>query len=179
MTGRHPLERSLGVTSKTLLDAISRSNRILVAVKGAIAQEQLRRKLGTLRTNGRIANFDSIDKDGQPDFKVRYRGRDYLIECKNVQKKLRLGEMTVDFMKTRYAKTKGPSTRFYAASEFDILAACLFNQTGKWEFLFIPTRMLGRHPKYSTRLDSKVSLGNSKRYFRFWRDSLIAALNLV
>ena len=33
-------------------------------------------------------------------------------------------------------------------TEFEILAACLFNQNGRWEFLFIPTDKLQRRPEY-------------------------------
>lgn len=179
MRRRHGLEKKLRVSSKTVMDAIARSNRILVAVKGAIAQEQLRRYLNRLRAKRGITSFSSIDEDGRPDFRVCYRGKEYFVECKNVQKTARDGEMTVDFMRTRYAKTKKPSARFYQASEFDILAACLFNQTGKWEFKFIGTRFLDSHPKYAKRLDSKVSLGKSKKYFRRWRVSLPAALRSV
>lgn len=176
---RHRLEKELRLSWTTVMEAIARSNRILVAVKGAIAQEQLRRHLSRLRAQRRITSFSPIDKDGKPDFQVSYRGSQHLVECKNVQKTLKNGEMTVDFMRTRYAKTKNPSARFYNASEFDILAACLFNQTGKWEFKFIPTTLLDPHPTYPKRLDSKLSLGKSKTYYRHWRLSLPAALRLA
>lgn len=179
MAKRHTLERKLNVSSRSILDAIRRSNRILVAVKGAVAQERLRIYLKRKKASGVIEEFESIDADGQPDFRVRYRGRNYLVECKNVQKTMRRGEMTVDFMKTRYAKTKKPATRFYGPSDFHVLAACLFNQTGKWEFRFIPTTRLPRHPRYRSRLDSRVSLGSSTRYYRFWRHKLEEALGLV
>lgn len=179
MAMRHPIEQALKVPARLILDAVRANNRILIAVKGAVAQETLRRLLDRLVRAGSIERFEQIDADGQPDFRVSYRGRHYLIECKNVQRTTRRGEMTVDFMKTRYAKTRKPSTRFYSASDFHVLAACLFNQTGKWEFRFIPTRRLRRHPRYKSRLDSRVSLGPSTRYYRYWRDRLEAALQSV
>jgi hypothetical protein len=86
--------------------------------------------------------------------------------------------MAIDFMRTRYAVTEGPENRFYRPSEFHILAACLFNQTGRWEFRFIPAARLGRHPRHRGRLDNRVSLGPSKAYFRLWTDDLPAALRM-
>lgn len=167
------------VPGRLILDSVARSNRILVAVKGAVAQECLRRHLRRLRHSGAIQDFAPIDADGQPDFRVRYRGGEYLVECKNVQKSTRRGEMTVDFMKTRYAKTENPSGRFYKKSDFHVLAACLFNQTGIWEFRFIPTAKLPRHPRYPSRLSSRVSLGPSTKYYRVWSERLETTLRLV
>ena len=175
----HPLERAFGLPAHTILDVLQRSNRLFVAVKGGIAQEHLRRKLASLRKAGRIASFESIDRDGQPDFRVIYRGRQFLIECKNVRRTLSRREMAIDFMRTRYAATEGPENRFYRPSEFHILAACLFNQTGRWEFKYIPTARLSRHPRHRGRLDNRVSLGPSKKYFRLWTDDLPAALRMV
>lgn len=179
MADSHSLERALGLSARAILDAIKRNNRILVAVKGAVAQERLRYRLSRLKISGAIQDFGSLDADGKPDFWVRFRGREYLVECKNVQKQLRRGEMTVDFMRTRYQKTGKPSARFYSESEFQVLAACRFNQTRKWDFRFIATTKLDRHPRYRSRLDNRVSLGASKRYYMQWRDDLPSVLRIV
>lgn len=179
MPRKHRLEKMFSLSAKSILDVVQKNNRCLVAVKGAVAQEHLSRNLKRLKARDVLRDFASIDRDGQPDFWVQYRGRRYLVECKNVQKTKRRGEMTVDFMRTRYARTKKPATRFYDPKEFHVLAACLYNQTGKWQFEFIPTNYLHRHPRYRSRLDSRVSLGQSTRYHRFWRDNLPAALDLV
>lgn len=175
----HRLEKVFRLSANTILHVIERNNRLFVAVKGAVAQEHLARKLRTLRVKGLLQDFGSIDKDGQPDFWIGYRRHKYLVECKNVQKTTRHGEMTVDFMRSRYSKTKSPSTRFYHPDEFHVLAACLYNQTGKWQFRFIPTQRLPRHPRYRSRLDSRISLGPSTRYYRYWQDNLLRALSLV
>ena len=47
--------------------------------------------------------------------------------------------------KTRNSKD-GTPTRGYRTDEFDILAACLFNQTREWEYLYVATRSLHRRP---------------------------------
>lgn len=179
MAYSHQLERRFGLPARSILDAINSSNRTLVAVKGAVAQEQLKRYLRGLKRSRAIQDFGSVDVDGKPDFWVKFRGRKYLIECKNVQKNLRRGEMTVDFMRTRYQKTGKPSARFYSKSEFEVLAACVFNQTGEWNFRFIATARLDRHPSYADRLTNKVSLGPSTRYHKHWQDDLRSALKMV
>ncbi len=162
-----------------ILDVIKSSNRTLIAVRGVIAQEHLRRYLETLKRKGVLSAYNAIDQDGKPDFLVVYKGREYLIECKNVQKTMRRSEVTVDFMRTRYAKTDGPQGRFYKTSEFQILAACLYNQLGIWKFKFISTDRLSLHPAYPDRLDNKVSLGPSSAYYALWRDELPSALDMV
>ncbi len=144
-----------------------------------MAQEHLRRYLDHTKNKGLIADYRTIDEDGKPDFAVIYRGREYLIECKNVQKTMRKSEVTVDFMRTRYAKTEGPQGRFYKISEFQVLAACMYNQLGVWTFKFISTDRLSPHPQYVDRLDNKVSLGASTAYYSSWQDDLCAALDMV
>ncbi len=179
MDGKHPLEEMFALPATAILDAIHRNNRLLVAVKGGIAQEHLRVYLQGLREARRVTDFGSHIEEPASDFWVLFENNRYLIECKNVQKTLRRGEITIDFMKTRYAKTVGPQGRFYKPSEFQVLAACLFNQTKKWEFRFIPTTKLPRHRAYRGRIDNRVSLGNSTPYFEHWQEDLVAALRMV
>ena len=55
----------------------------------------------------------------------------------------------VEIQKTRNSKD-GTNTRSYRVNHFDILAVCLFNQTGKWEFVFINVKDLEKvdgHPE--------------------------------
>ncbi|SPD88501.1 protein of unknown function [Micropruina glycogenica] len=46
--------------------------------------------------------------------------------------------------KTRASKGD-PASRFYAVDSFDVVAACLFSATGKWEFRYGRTATLQRH----------------------------------
>ena len=57
----------------------------------------------------------------------------------------------VELQKTRNSKD-GTNTRGYKRTEFDILAACLFNHTKRWEYLFICT------PKLQVRPDARTFL---------------------
>ncbi len=180
MTSRpHQLEELFRLSATEILDVVLRNNRTLMNLKGAVAQEHLRRHLKELVQEGKIGSFDSIDQEGKPDFKVRYRNRDFLIECKNVQKARRKsGEMTVDFMRTRNPIGK-PWLRYYSPEEFDILAACTFNQTQEWKFRFLPTKFLSPHPQFAQQLNNKVILGPSQEYFKYWTEDLIVALDVL
>lgn len=75
----------------------------------------------------------------KPDFSVRYRGSEpILIECKNVLRQtLADGTIKVDFQKTRASKGD-PCSRFYKASDFQVLAACLHPCTEKVGLQFPP-----------------------------------------
>ena len=85
-----------------------------------------------------------------PDFEV-FKGKHRLVvECKNV----RSGDghagdnwATVELQKTRGGlDAQGRKTRGYRVGHFDILGACLFNQTGKWAFRFVQAQDLARRP---------------------------------
>ncbi len=47
----------------------------------------------------------------------------------------------LEVQKTRNSKD-GSNTRSYRIDEFDLVAACLFNQVGKWDYLFAATKKL-------------------------------------
>lgn len=105
-----------------------------------------------------IEGFDQMDRDGYPDFEVRYGDQTFLVECKNVEKPKTQSpseRITVDFQRTRNQRL-GPERRFYRPDEFHILAACLWNRTGHWAFVYIATRNLPQHPRYSDRIYNRV-----------------------
>ena len=150
MSGRHPVEDLLNASASDILSAIQRGFRALVDVKGKLAEYFLFQKLEQLRERGVIESVEWLDKDGQPDFFIRVGGHTLRVECKNV----RSGEderyhdpeaYKVELQKTRNSKD-GTPTRGYRIDEFDVLAACLFNQTHEWEYLYVATRRLHRRP---------------------------------
>ena len=122
-------------------------------VKGKLAELYLYRRLEALASEGSISDLEWLDLDGAPDFRLIYQGRRLKVECKNVRGKqavYRLGPhkglFKVEIQKTRTGidpKT-GKNTRGYPVDHFDVLAACLFNQTGRWEYLFAASRRLNR-----------------------------------
>ena len=150
MSGRHEVEDLLNASAADILSAIHRGFRSVVDVKGKLAEYFLSQKLEELRKHRVIESVEWLDKDGQPDFFIRVGGRTLRVECKNV----RSGEnglyrnpkaYKVELQKTRNSKD-GTPTRGYRIEEFDVLAACLFNQTHEWEYLYIATRRLERRP---------------------------------
>lgn len=136
----HELEKKFNASSYDILEAISAGFRAQVDVKGKLAELYLSRNLDRFREEGLIEGYIWSDKDGEPDFIVMYHGREYVIECKNLRsgkegKYKKNPAYKVEVQKTRNSKDGSP-TRSYSVDHFDILAVCMFNQTGKWEFLY-------------------------------------------
>ena len=154
----HELESQFGLPASDILNVIKQHNRCLISVRGAIAEEHLRRGLVQLQQQRAIEGFEQMDRDGYPDFEVRFSGQTFLIECKNVEKQKTQSpneRITVDFQRTRNQRL-GPERRFYKPDEFDILAACLWNRTGRWTFVYVATKHLPQHPLYSDRIYNRV-----------------------
>ena len=149
---QHAIEQLFNASGWDILSAIERGFRAQVDVKGKLAEWFLYKQLTDAQRLGVIEAVQWRDSDGLPDFPVTARGRSLQIECKSV----RSGDAVfrdgfkVEIQKTRNQIGGGPA-RGYKADEFDILAACLFNQTGEWKYLFCSSSNLERrvqHPDY-------------------------------
>lgn len=160
----HPLEQQFGLSAQQILDVIWSRFRLGVAVRGGVAEHHL----GTyLRSLPGVTSVTGIDRDGSPDFEVIYHDRQFLIECKNVLRKLRPdGKPRVDFQKTRAAKGD-PCSRYYDSQAFDILAACLHPVTEAWEFRFAGTSSLDEHEKCKGKLCQRVVVDGTR-----WKSDL-------
>jgi len=154
LTVQHPLELKFNAPAWDILSAIEQGSRAQVDVKGKLAEWFLFKQLNELKGRGVIDTVNWYDTFGRPDFDVVVRGRAIVMECKNI----RSGKMPkkigdnyrVEVQKTRNQLTGGPA-RGYKVDEFEILAVCLFNQTGQWEYLFVMSSQLERrveHPDY-------------------------------
>lgn len=139
----HKVLLEMGLTCDELLDVIQRSDRAYQLIRGYVAEWHLEKHMGELKRRGKIDDFRYINREGKPDFEVRLGKRTVTVECKNARKgkPYRNGDFKVDFQRTRNT-LEGGLQRFYRVADFDILAACLYNQTQKWEFVFIPTAAL-------------------------------------
>lgn len=160
--GRHPLEVLLNAPAEDILDAIQGGFRAIIDVKGKLAELFLKRQLEGLKAGGQIQGFEWLDKDGEPDFTVLMDDVTLRLEAKNVRSAKRakgeaegtsqgLRAVVVELQKTRNSKD-GTPTRGYRPDEFDCLAACLFNRTGKWEYVYASTLDLDRRPSDPDRL---------------------------
>jgi len=137
------LEDEFQLSADEILHVIDRSPRCKQMVKGFVAEYHLERLFQGLKDSGKIVSFERLNRDGQPDFVVKSNKGSFRVECKMAMAKTRYadGDMKIDFQRTRNSPAD-PTSRFYKRGDFDIVAACLYNQTGKWEFKFIRTSNL-------------------------------------
>lgn len=163
---RHVLEKQFALTSEQILDIIGGRNRLSVAVRGGVAEYHLEQQLTGAPG---IASVQRLDVDAMHDFDVTLDDGTFLrVECKNASPKVSAGgAFKVEVQKTRASKGD-PASRFYAADGFDVVAACLFSPTGRWEFRFGRTADMARHKDFSDRLAPIQTITDG------WTDSLQA-----
>jgi hypothetical protein len=147
---RHVLEEQFALNSEQILDIISGRNRLSVAVRGGVAEHHLERHL---RGHPAVAQLERLDVDAMHDFDIVLAGGQRLrIECKNASPRTTAGgEFRVEVQKTRSSKGD-PASRFYPVDAFDVVAACLYSPTGRWEFRFGLTQQMRRHKDFLERL---------------------------
>lgn len=147
---RHVLEEQFALTSEQILDIIGGRNRLSVAVRGGVAEYHLEQQLTGAPG---IASVERLDVDAMHDFDVTLDDGTFLrVECKNASPKTSAdGRFKVEVQKTRASKGD-PASRFYAVDGFDVVAACLFSPTGRWEFRFGRTADMARHKTFPDRL---------------------------
>lgn len=147
---RHVLEEQFALSSEQILDIIGGRNRLSVAVRGGVAEYHLERQL--TEAPG-VASVQRLDVDAMHDFDVTLDDGTFLrVECKNASPKTSAsGAFKVEVQKTRASKSD-PASRFYAVDGFDVVAACLFSPTGRWEFRFGRTADMARHKDFPDRL---------------------------
>lgn len=140
---RHPVEDILNATADDILTAIQYGFRAQVDVKGKLAELFMSRQFQTLKEAGEIEDYEWQDVDGKPDFIVKFRGHTLVVECKNIRNEIfkRPPSFKVELQRTRNSMD-GTLTRGYKVDEFHVLGVALFNQTGKWDFLYVDTRRL-------------------------------------
>ncbi len=165
--GAHPLEAALGLSKHDILELISDRRRLAVAVRGGVAEWHLERHL---RGEHEVKEVKPLDEDGQPDAAVTLLdGSALTVECKNVSpNKYSNGDIKVEVQKTR-ATQGDPAGRLYRASDFDVVAACLYSVTGNWEFKFVHVGALEQHDRHEGRLRAL------HRVDARWSDSLAEA----
>lgn len=69
--------------------------------------------------------------------------------------------ITIDLQRTRNS-TSGDVKRgrYYQVGEIDIIAACLFSRTTRWEFLYAKAADLDKHAFYTDRYSNKIKLNS-------------------
>ena len=81
--------------------------------------------------------------------------------------------LSIDFQRTRNSRNKAgvksdPKTnRFYTLDEIDVVAACLFSRTMKWEFVFGSRDSLIIHPNHEGHYSNRLLLDPKLWKFNF------------
>lgn len=156
---KHTLLAELAVDMEDLLDVIENADRLKMAVRGWVAEHHLAQML---LANPIVRDVTTIAGDGQPDLLVTLAtDRQLRIECKNCLRACTSGGLPrVDFMRTRASKTD-PCSRYYAPTEFEVVAACLHPVTKSWEFAFTTTDSMRPHRSCPGKLDNRVVVDDS------------------
>ena len=173
---QHDLEKLFNAPATDIMDAIIKGFRAQVDVKGKLAELYLYKYLEKLHKQKIIVDLFWDDRDGEPDFRFRYQDRAYRMECKNLRNETyKKPQLTykVEIQKTRNSKD-GTNTRSYRVDYFDILAVCLFNQTGEWKFRFIRSIDLESVPDNPSLL--KIMQRVPTKIEGAWKTDLIDAL---
>ncbi len=178
-TVQHPLELKFNATAWDILSAIERGFRSQVDVKGKLAEWFLYKQLMELKSQSVIEDVTWYDIDGRPDFDIVIGGRTIRMECKNVRSgenpKSYQGDFRVEIQKTRNQLVGGVRLRGYRADDFEILAACLFNQAGPWDYVFVEAGSLARRPNFPDYLVIMQPIPPSPR--GVWKGTLAEVLN--
>ena len=99
-----------GLTPNELAEVLENNPRAYMAVKGAVAEEHLRKYLNELGNDGLISGVKTAQSDFDKDFYVKlFDGREVAIECKNIE-----------VLKTNNSKTAYLEYFTYLQKEFDL-----------------------------------------------------------
>ena len=114
-----------------------------------------------------IERVEWRDQDGVPDFLIEMRGQatpNGVQECSIAAMRFSRTPSRSKIQKTRNQMGGGPDPRLQGRRILTFLAACLFNQTGKWKYLFSSTINLQRQPKHPDYLVimQKVPISGSR-----------------
>jgi hypothetical protein len=151
----HALAHEFQLNEWEVLDLIANARRLKMAVRGWVAEHHLVR---TIEALPEVSECKRNDAEGQADVKLRFRGVPLTVECKNVLRRMTAdGLPRLDFQRTRASKSD-PCSRYYAPSDFDVVAACLHAVEEKWTFKFVRPTELDPHRSCAGKLSSNVRL---------------------
>lgn len=155
------MEEEYGLTAGEILTAVNKRFRLKVALEGAVAEVRFGRKLQELQEAGTIYRYEDHDRDDYPDFSIwlSESSPELKVEVKNIRDDeeayRRRGQVVaykVELQKTR--RGEDPSSRYYDADRFDVVAVCLGKKTGDWgQFFYARASELEISPKYPNKLN--------------------------
>ncbi len=162
------LVEAFGMSSDALFELIQTNARLLMAVRGGVAERHLLRVLSALPG---VTECHQPTGDFAPDVSLRFMDQRLLVECKNVLRTVgKDGIARMDLMKTR-ASQNDPCSRFYRFDQFDLVAGCLHAQTQRWDFRYVLPGALDEHGKCEGRIAPRVRLDDR------WTDDVASVLS--
>lgn len=151
----HALAKEFALPPSKVLDLIAERRMLKMAVRGSVAEEHL---VNALREVPGVTSCRRLDDDRGPDVALSFRGKNITVECKNSsRKRTKEGFEKIDLQRTRAAKAD-PCSRYYKATEFDVVAACIHAVTEKWDFKYASTGDLDPHRGCPGRMSNNVKL---------------------
>ncbi len=151
----HALAKEFALPPDKVLDLIAERRMLKMAVRGSVAEEHL---VVALRQVSGVTACRRLEDDRGPDVALRFRGKDIAFECKNSSRtRTKDGFEKIDLQRTRASKGD-PCSRYYKASDFDVVAACIHAVTEKWEFKYALTGDLDSHKVCPGRVSNNVKL---------------------
>jgi hypothetical protein len=148
--GIHALEHEFALSGEEILDIIRERPRLGMAVRGGVAERHLHKKLNE---DADITVAELGIQDGPPDFFVTLKsGTRVTVECKNASPVTYAdGTPKVETQKTRTSKGD-PKSRLYEPAQFDVVAACMYGPSRRWEFRYKRSASLTRDATYPDRI---------------------------
>jgi hypothetical protein len=140
----------LNASARDILDALENGFRARADLKGKLAELFMSRHLDGLQRDGVIDRYEWFDQDGLPDFTIWFHDGTFMkLEVKNVRSGK--GKLRAETQKTR-ASRGDPMSRNYRVDHFEVIAACLYNATGQWDYVFAKSTDLARNATDPTYL---------------------------
>jgi hypothetical protein len=168
-SGFHDLEREFGLPGPEILDIIRERPRLGMAVRGGVAERHLHK---ALERDPDVTLIELGQVEGPPDFIVRLRSRRrrVTVECKNASRTTyQDGTPKVETQKTRASKGD-PKSRLYDPTQFEVVAACMYGPSRRWEFRYKRSTLLDRDRTFPDRIAAIQRIDDS------WAATLSGAL---
>jgi len=146
----HQLEEDYELPAGEILAIIAERARLAMAVRGGVAEHHAGR---ALRADPEVAEAVVAHQEGPPDYWVTMKdGSSVSVEVKNAAPRLFAdGTPKVEAQKTRSSQAD-PQSRLYTPAAFDVLAACMYGPTKRWEFRYRRSALLTPHAAHPDRI---------------------------
>jgi len=159
---KNSILKKFGVKEKDFTEIVDSNPSLRGMILGYVAEKKFQDQFLHVPGVEEVKKDDDHDRSRKGDRRIRYFGKEFLIEVKSIQSNsvkknpdgTYVGKAQVDASDSRNVVFPDGSelkTTCLLRDEFDILAVNLFAFTGKWDFVFIKNKDLPQNKfrKYS------------------------------